>query len=374
MVEKQVTVVEGGFEDEVSIQRWRARIAESTYASYKGWLRGYLRMIHRGPDEAVEWAKSCADTYAVLDTMQEYVQQFQKTRRYATLQGMYATLRSFYLHNRIPLPQDRSFRIRADVPPVERQLGIGHLHELIGLATQPWRSMILVKWMALLDTECLLYVDRHYGNIIADAIRRNESPIKLIVPGRKKKRNIRPFFSYIGKDAIDSLRQYFERDRGWPQNKEPIWYYPHKHAPINRNGFSAAWIALLRKARLISMRQGDKTTRYGYNPHNTRDIAISILNTVPGLASKCVEFWAGHEIDPLGYNQFYSIKPDYVLEQYRLAEPHLNIISNPQASSADLKKRDQELAEMRSQLKDVTELVQRITSGEITIQPVRKTD
>jgi hypothetical protein len=283
---------------------------------------------------------------------------------------MYAAIRSFYMHNRIALPQDPSFKMRAEIPPVERQITIEHLHELIGLASQPWRSMILVKWMALLDTEGLLYVDRHYAMELAEAIRKNMCPVKVTIPGRKHSRNIRPFYTFLGHDSLDSLRQYFERDRGWPKQGEPIWYYPHVRRPINRFGITSAWLRLLRRAKLIPKVRGwtQIGTRYGFNLHNTRDLAISLLNTVSGLNPKCCEFWAGHDIDPLGYNQFFSVKPDYVEDQYRLAEPHLNIISSPQLSSTDLKKRDEELAAMRSQLDNVTELVQRITSGEITIR------
>lgn len=38
---------------------------------------------------------------------------------------------------------------------------------------------------------------------------------------------------------------------------------------------------------------------------------------------------------------------DYMTDQYRIAEKYLNIISNPQISNADLKKRDRELTELR---------------------------
>jgi hypothetical protein len=33
----------------------------------------------------------------------------------------------------------------------------------------------------------------------------------------------------------------------------------------------------------------------------------------------CADFWAGHEIDPLKYKEFYKTKPQYVDEQYRIS-------------------------------------------------------
>jgi hypothetical protein len=41
----------------------------------------------------------------------------------------------------------------------------------------------------------------------------------------------------------------------------------------------------------------------------------------------CADFMAGHEIDPLKYKEFWKIKPQYVDAQYRLAMPHLNLLS-----------------------------------------------
>jgi hypothetical protein len=73
--------------------------------------------------------------------------------------------------------------------------------------------------------------------------------------------------------------------------------------------------------------------RYGYNVHNTRDLAISHLMEVPNLKETVVEYWAGHEIDPLQYRDL-SLKPEFVEAQYRLAAPYLNIISGKQDTAS----------------------------------------
>jgi hypothetical protein len=84
-----------------------------------------------------------------------------------------------------------------------------------------------------------------------------------------------------------------------------------------------------------------------------------------GLDLECTEFWLGHTVDPLQYDKFY-MDQDYMTEQYRIAEKHLNIISNPQISNADLKRREQELRQLREKHDRLEELVQRIMTGEIT--------
>lgn len=282
------------------------------------------------PEEAVAWAaraKKAGDEAVVLDKIQEFV--LTRTHgRFKTKQLAYCSIRSFLMHNRVMLPQDPSFIIRGDEPPVERRLTIENLKEIIGLAAQPWRSAILVKWQALLDSEGLIYVSNNHAEKIVKAIRSNAEILKLTLPGRKRRRNERAFYTYIGKDALASLREYFERDRGWPNPGEPVWVYSYNRKQIKSGGFEEAWLRLTRRARLVPREPSKQhTTRYGYNAHNTRDLAISLLETVPGLNPNCPQFWAGHEIDPLGYNQFYNVKPEYVEQQYRLAEPHLNILT-----------------------------------------------
>jgi hypothetical protein len=312
------------------VRRWRERVSPNTFPTYFGYLYRFLHSIGKDPATAILWARESPDKYDVLDAIQNYVVKLEG-RRYKTKESGYAALRSYFQHNRIMLPRDPGFQIRSDQSPVERKLTIDHLRELIGLATQPFRSMILVKWMGLLDNEGLIYVSNNCAAQVVKALTENQSVLRFDLPGRKRSKNIRPFYTFISHDALESLKEYFERDRGYPKPGEPIWLYGNPKRPVNKVGIVHAWLRLLRRARLIPREIGNRTTRYGYNIHNTRDLAISLLNTVSGLNPLCIEFWAGHDIDKLGYNQFYSIKPDYVSEQYQLADTLLNIISNPAA-------------------------------------------
>jgi hypothetical protein len=135
------------------------------------------------------------------------------------------------------LPQDPSFQIRSDQPPVERKLTIDNLRELIGLAAQPYRSMILVKWMALLDNEGLIYFSNHYAEQVVKAIREKQPLLRIQLPGRKRSKNMRSFYTLIGHDALESLREYFERERGYPEPGEAIWQYGQARRPVNKAGF-----------------------------------------------------------------------------------------------------------------------------------------
>lgn len=308
-----------------------------TFAGYYSQLHPFLRSVDKSPDEAVAWAKDPANEDEVLNAIKAHV--LALPRRYATKQLANASIRSFFLHNRVTLPPDKTLNIRSTIPPVERQLTIEHVRELVGLAVQPWRSMILVKWQSLADTQGLIDISNRHAGTIVEALRENADICKLTIPGRKRKRNAQGFYTFIGTEALASLREYFDRERGWPKPYDAVWVYSTRKMhgkPVTTRGFEEAWLRLLKRAKLIPMqRTHDPGTRYGFNVHNTRDLTISLLNTVDGLNPLSIQFWAGHEIDPLRYNQFYKVKPRYVEEQYRLAAPYLNILTHPPTSVAE---------------------------------------
>ena len=328
------------------VKRWQERLAPTSFRTYYPYTVGFCKHATRDPDGLIAWGKTAENKYDVLDQIQQFILTLNG-QRYATKRTAYAAVQSFFVHNRVMLPRDPSFKIRSDSAPVERRLTIENLHELIGLSTQPMRSMLLVKWQGILDTESLIQISETQGEVIVNAIHENGKLLRLSLPGRKKARNLRPFYTFIGQDALESLKDYFERTRGYPRTGEPVWVWQGKATHITKEAFGMAWLRLLRKAKLIPKTQGSPTARYGYNVHNTRDLAISLLNTVPRLNPKCIEFWAGHDIDPLGYNQFYQTQPAYVVEQYKLAEPYLNILSGPQQAEA------QEVKTLREELEQL---------------------
>jgi len=105
-----------------------------------------------------------------------------------------------------------------------------------------------------------------------------------------------------------------------------------------------------------------------------RDVARSLLHVkgqADGLDLTCVEFFMGHEVDPLHYNKFFLDK-EYTRKHYQIAEKHLNIISNPQLSNAELQKRDHELIELRDKYDRLEELVQKIATGEFTPPTIKQ--
>jgi len=330
-----------------SVKRWRSRIAPGTFPTFYSHLWRFLGSIHKTPDEAIQWARE-VDPLEVLDAIQDYVLALPAQLRYKTKFNAYEAPRSFFQHNRVILPVDRSFQIRSDTPPVARQLTLENVSELIQLAPQPLRSIILCKWMALTDTDGLIYISNHFAEEIVQAIKNQARTLRFSMAGRKAHRNQQPYFTFIGQDALASIKECFERTNRWPNPGEPVWISEQTGKGITKGLLNQAWLALLRKAKLIPRQRGQRSTRYGYNFHNTRDIAISLLSTVPNLKEFVVEFWAGHDIDPNHYRDIYNLQAKFAADQYLLAEPYLNIISRPQtAEGQEVKTLREQISELR---------------------------
>lgn len=335
---------------------WLSRLELGTAKNVRGDLRRFMQWLHRQPgwedmDERGllerQMESYADDPCAILNLIQAYLGgcQFAKS----TNKRNYSAIRSFFLHNRVPLPEDPSFRVPGFRAPSVGRLTEQNIAEIALAAKLRDRSLILVKWQGLLDTASVMWVGIHLADEITQAIHRGECPIRLDIPGRKHSKNEKVFYTYIGRDAIDALVKYFEHERGWPKKGRPIWLNLYGR-PMNERTWCELWCQLTRRVGLIPQeRAHDSGTRYGYNTHEMRDVARSLLHTKAkhdGLDELAVEFWMGHEVDPLHYNKFY-LDRDYMLSQYKIAEPYLDIISH---QPEELKTVAQENVELRERL------------------------
>jgi hypothetical protein len=230
--------------------------------------------------------------------------------------------------------------MRGDKPSVQGKLTASDVLDMVLAADLRSKSMILFKWQSFLDNERLIYASNHCSDQIVQQIKKNVHPVCFDLPGRKSSENDPEgnFYSYIGQDAVSALKEYFDKVRGWPELGEPLWTYLWRK-PVRKPAFEASWLRLLRRIGKIPEQKGQAGVRYGYNLHEMRDEATTRLHTnakSQGFDMDCVSLWCGQvgEIDPLKYDKFYRDR-DYVREQYLIAEPFLDIVSNPTGASTE---------------------------------------
>lgn len=321
------------------VQFWLERLDQDTRPANRSHLERWMTWLRKQPGweqvtprEVLVRHLDSEDSYFVLDLLQKYVNSL--VLRKSSKRKAYSAIRSFFVHNRAGLPVDPSFRMRGDKPPVQAKLSKIDIYEILLGAELRYRSMVLVKWQALLDNERLIYVSNQLSDQVVRQIKAGEHPVRLDLPGRKSNENDAEgsFYTYLGSDAVSTLIEYFEKERGWPRSGEPIWFNENGD-PVTKSGFAATWMRLLRRSGKIPSKKGPPGSRYGYNLHEMRDEATTLLHTSAknqGFDMDCAKLFCGQvgEIDPLKYDKFYR-DCEYVRAQYLIAEPILNIVSNP---------------------------------------------
>jgi len=345
------------------VVHWLGRVgvrSRPTYGAafrlFMRWLSGRTSWLGVDASGLLVRQAEAEDPYELLDLLQEFVSGLDRGAK--SKQLVYAAVKSFFMHNRCALPDDRGFRIRGTKPPVVPRLSLNDVSNLVRAAGLRDRSILLVKWQAMLDNERTSYVGQRLTDQVVSQIKAGTNPVRLDLPGRKSEENIAGYYTFIGKDAADALVAYFEKERGWPRQGDPIWLEKTrsgKQKPFTTSAFACMWLRLTRRIGLVPKRKGIVGSRYGYNAHEMRDIAKSLLHTsakAQGFDMDCCEFWLGHKVDPLGYDKFHNDQ-EYVRKQYLIAEKYLNIISTPPASE-----------EARRQEEEISALKQRLTKME----------
>lgn len=361
---------------------WLGYVDPVTQPTYRRLLKRWLRWLNAqpgweglGPRDVLVRHLESEDPYVVLDLVEQFVQGLQL--RKSSKKHAHTALRSFFLHNRAELPRNPNFRVISQRPSVRGLLSAKDVVELSHAATVRFRSVILFKWQSFMDTARLLYANEHCSDQIVQQIQQGILPVRIDLPGRKINENDieGEYFTFIHKDAVDALTKYFEERRGWPKKGETLW--PQKDGTVlTHAAFDQTWLRLLRRIGKIPPSEGPRGTRYGYNPHEMRDEATTRLHIslkAQGFDMDCVKFWCGQvgQIDRLKYDKFYK-EQTYVRDQYQVAAPYLNILSNwqpPEVKAVakeneelrtDLATVKQDLAALRGQFE--TALKKKITN------------
>jgi len=149
---------------------------------------------------------------------------------------------------------------------------------------------------------------------------------------RGRKSNPKSFNTWVGGEALQLWKDYFDDIRGYPKEGEPCAYsYQSKKKPFTKVALQTLHLYTLRKLKVIP--RTSSNGRYGFGLHELRDLARSLVEKAKGegFNEKSVEFWMGHTVDKLHYNKIWEKDADYNLSQYRIAEKYLNIVSHVEA-------------------------------------------
>jgi hypothetical protein len=242
-------------------------------------------------------------------------------------------------------------------PSVRGSLTVEKIKRIIESAGLRDRAIFLSIWQGLMDKGRYIQFNESYGEKLSAHLKEPngvDTPFRIDFEfGRKT--NYQPYYTFIGKDALVAWKEYFEKERGYPKKGEPIALLRESKRGINKGAVRSIFETLTVRAGLKQKRNYGRT---GVTIHEFRDVARSWLQLAKkdGFDETCAEFWMGHKIDPLGYNKFTELSPDYVLDNYRIAEKQLNIVSQHETVDVkkivneEIKQRDAEIAELRERV------------------------
>lgn len=298
-------------------------------------------------------------------------------------EGTLASIRGFYRFNRSPLPDEKiDLSVREEDAHRLRELAslktmtLEDFRKLLGPAKIREKSTLLTMLQSGMGVgeltkqfnvcTCRPEYLKQYGHCCASAnvlkqLREGKQRIKiepLIAFKRRGNDKKKQFFTFIGKDAVECLRQYLifrkklvlsceDQLRKLEQRNEE-GHYLHaweklriqklsealKHiTPELRDGEPIYITNLLQPIGEHSIQQAVRILKKQtglldrqFTPHTCRDIFKTECHHA-GVQDKISEFWIRHKLDNYGYNQLDVMHPEDFDSEYGKVEPALNILS-----------------------------------------------
>ncbi len=194
-----------------TVQKWFSRLSPETAKVSQSIFSSFLKFLKENggsladldPDGLVEFQKQCenGNIYEILDVVQAWILSMGNHRQ-SYKKRSYAAIKSFFLHNRAPLPKDLAFRISGDKPKVRGRLTIDIIKNVVLASNVTYRAIFLAMFMGGMGVGEFLEWNQTGLQGLNAQLRDNSDPIKIELSGRKHSRYKRNFYTFIGDDAI----------------------------------------------------------------------------------------------------------------------------------------------------------------------------
>ena len=285
-------------------------------------------------------------------------------------------MKSFFAHNRVPLPADPLFKIHQGEDPVVGKLRLEHIVRVIEVSNPMYRAFWLCVAQGFMGLyEAIWWSDHGYTQLLR-SLEEDECPIRIDFPGGRKS-NQNPFYTFIGNDAIHALRRYLEVR---PDVGDSIFLTRYK-TPLSGGTARRYWIDTLTRIGVIEPitadEQKQQTIRYGYNAHEIRDVMRSRWR-LSGLDKELAEFFMGHDLDRYNYDKSPHHYPDWFRDQYTQALPWMNILSSdpdmvPKEEYENKFERQQLMInDLKHEVLEMKTMVRNLAEGEQIVEKLEK--
>lgn len=334
--------------DSPTVSNWMGRLSKSSHKGMLHHFSTWIKWVRENgdkfsgfsPEDFVEFQREAGngERYEVLDLIQRYIGTLEGRGGYK--KTTYSNIRSFFRHNRVELPQDPTFTVRAEKPKILGTLTVEEIKHVIISSNPCYQAVFTSMFQGGMGLEEVVFWSENGLEALKQNLREDLDVLKVNLPGRKKFRNEYPFYTLLGSDSIEALRNWLKH-----RPETCVEYHPddmEKRAKnrrvINRepttaiftnqfgNGISKHSVGMYwnKHMKRLGIRQGGRGD--GKNIHEMRDVFRS-LYAKSGRAPEVVEFLMGHQIDKLGYNKAHQ-DDSWVIKEYVKALPMFQIMSS----------------------------------------------
>jgi len=326
--------------NEPCVKTWLSEVNPESRPAYKSSFRLWILWLWQIPEWAGKMPSELLDLQEDAIGRQrrrlpklilEHAQQTGGT--YKSMTTRVSRLRSFFLHNSVELPS-QYWQPRPTREPVRGKLTFEQVRNIIVHADPRNTAIFLTMLQGLMDLERFKRFNQKYAIPLVKHLREKtlDDPFRIDFLGGRK-RNPRPFYTFIYRDSLAAWSNYFTHERGWPEQEGEALALTDQGTPPDKPGIRAAFRTIAE--RLHYRPETPKGRMSGVAPHEAfRDVVRSHLRIAKkdGFDLTCAEFWMGHSIDPYNYEKFTDLEPEYMLANAKIAARYLNIISNPTQS------------------------------------------
>jgi len=319
-----------------TIARFKSRInKEKTWTPYKYHLRIFFRYLQdnggefqgMNPDELVAYVKAMPDKYDFTDALLDYkAHQENRGLRVKTVKARITIVRSLFNHNRVQLPKEvLLWKVKASTPIVEGDLNTTDIMEMILSFNPTYQAVFTCMFQSGMDLDCFVRWNESGWKSLRETLSRGDNIHEISVNGRKHTKNNLVFYTFIGKDALDKVRNYLPYR---PEGATHI-FYTKLGKPITKNSIYLMWLRHLKTLGKITPQGKGTASRYGKNPHELRDVFVTQFQMSPA-GKDPAQYFTGHRGDANRYAKAFS-NPEFRRKMYKIGEPYISIFSSNKA-------------------------------------------
>jgi len=308
------------------VQNWLDRISShETRSTYGQCLQAFCEWTRKTPEQLLEMRRkelksdSEEAKFATLNLLQSFilkgtysdkrrghegrianVGESGKKRR----ESFYISVRSFFMHNRLPLPDDPSFKIRDnDKTPRLTFMPLAQARAIIGALKDPYRTIFTAALYGGMGRDELLMLNESWPSIRKQLVD-GKDPIRIDFSRRKS--NQKPFFTLVPAKILKPFEKAEEnpfqgvaRIKGYPKSSPKIL------RPVKDYDLNVAWRFARKRASI----------KEPYTGHMLRDLFITLGYKV-GMRKETSDFLLGHTVDELNYLQIIH-EPETVTKEWQ---------------------------------------------------------